>query len=227
MVSETNRAEHTRAHSERGDEKTGRMPQDRPDKTTERAPQDRADETAAHAPRTHDAPAQNAQEATGAPEEAPSEIETLRTLVDEHEELLKRVQADFENSLKRTAREIERAEQAAEARIVVQLLPLVDTIEAGIRAEPEGSEAHKTLLMVKDALDRTLKSLDVRPITSTGAFDPDLHEALMTRPGPEGAVLDTIQNGYRRNERILRHAKVIIGNGHEPRSEKAEPDRTG
>ncbi|MFT4308546.1 MAG: nucleotide exchange factor GrpE [Candidatus Woesearchaeota archaeon] len=168
---------------------------------------------------------QTAQEVEETDAEPQSELDTLRALVHEHEDLLKRVQADFENSLKRTARDIERAEQAAEARIVIQLLPLVDTIEAGLRAEQEGSEAHRTLLMVKDALDRTLKNLDVRPISST-SFDPDLHEALMTRPGPEGAVLDVIQPGYRRGERILRHAKVIIGNGHEPRSQKAEPDRT-
>jgi molecular chaperone GrpE len=172
------------------------------------------------------APAQKEPEATDTPPEPVSELDTLRALVEEHEELLQRVQADFENSLKRTAREIERAEQAAEARIVVQILPLVDTIEAGLRAEKEGSEAHKTLLMVKDALERVLTSLDVRPITSHHVFDPALHEALMTRPGPEGAVLDVVQKGYRRKERILRHAKVIIGDGHEPRDQKTEPDRT-
>lgn len=164
--------------------------------------------------RSEEQPPKDAQSTE--PDPKGREIEGLKALVIEQEHLLKRVQAEFENSLKRTAREIERAEDAAEARIVSRLLPLVDTIEAGIRSETEGSEAHTTLIMVKKAIDKTLEELNVRLIESDGVrFDPQLHEALMTKDGEDDIVLDVIQHGYRRGDRILRHAKVIVGRNHD------------
>lgn len=147
-------------------------------------------------------------------QEVEAELDKLKGLVAEREGLLKRVQADFENSLKRTEREIERATRAAEMNTVKRLLPLLDTIESGLRSEPEGSDAHKTLSMVEKELMATLGSLGVRKIEAEGVpFDADLHDALMTKQGPEDTVLEVVQQGYRYGDSVLRHAKVIVGNG--------------
>lgn len=162
-------------------------------------------------------------------EETQAELERFRALVSEREDLLKRVQADFENSLKRTEREIERAERAAELRTVRRLLPLLDTIDAGLASEPASSDAHRTLAMVRDALSKTLTELGVAEIVADGVpFDAGLHEALMTRPGADGLVLEVVQKGYRLGDAILRHAKVVVGKHggeDEPGSEAKRSDR--
>lgn len=144
--------------------------------------------------------------------EGQQEIDDLKALIVEREDLLKRIQAEFENTIKRTSREIERAESAAEARVIARILPLIDTIEAGMKNEAAESDAHKTLTMIHATIMKTLKDLGVGLIESENvAFDPQLHEALMTKDGEDGIVLTVIQHGYRRGDRILRHAKVIVG----------------
>ena len=155
------------------------------------------------------------------------ELDELRSVLEERDQLLKRIQADFENTLKRTERDIARAERAAEMRTVKRLLPLLDTIDAGLRSESEGSDAHRTLMMVRQAITKTLGELGVTEIVAEGVdFDSDLHEALMTRPGKDGIVLEVVQKGYRYGGDVLRHAKVIVGRHHdEPRSEEKQQDQ--
>lgn len=162
-------------------------------------------------------------------QETQAELDRFRLLVAEREDLLKRVQADFENALKRTEREIERAERAAEMRTVKRLLPLLDTIDAGLASESAESDAHRTLAMVKAALTKALAELGVAEIVADGVpFDSDLHEALMTRPGPQDTVLEVVQKGYRYGDAVLRHAKVVVGKSDhdEPRSETKQPDQS-
>ena len=70
--------------------------------------------------------------------------------------------------------------------------------------------------LIYNKLIKYLESQGVKPMESTGAeFNPELHEAIATIPAPsddlKGKVIDTTQKGYMLNDKVLRHAKVAVG----------------
>jgi molecular chaperone GrpE len=136
---------------------------------------------------------------------------------DEYLELAKRTKADFENYRKRVARETTEALARGKADLARQLLPALDNLERAL-ATGSDPEAHGALVegvaMVRDELHSRLESAGVEAFDPTGEkFDPQLHEALSTRPdeGSEpGVVLETLEKGYRLNGQVLRAAKVVV-----------------
>jgi molecular chaperone GrpE len=134
---------------------------------------------------------------------------------DEYLELAKRTRADFENYRKRVAKETSEAIARGKAELARQLIPVVDNLERAVEAsavDPD-SLAHGVSL-VRDELRSTLNGAGVEAYDPTGEnFDPELHEALSTRPdeGAEsGVVLETVEKGYRLNGRVLRPARVVV-----------------
>jgi molecular chaperone GrpE len=99
------------------------------------------------------------------------------------------------------------------------MLPVVDDFERALKAF-ESSENNTALKegveLVYHKLVKTLESKGVKAMESNGTdFNPDLHEAITEIAAPseehKGKVVDTIERGYFLNEKILRHAKVIVG----------------
>jgi molecular chaperone GrpE len=146
---------------------------------------------------------------------------------DEYLELARRTKADFENYRKRVAKETSEALARGKADLARQLLPALDNLERALVAG-EGDAAgrdsatrlrdHEALVrgvaMVRDELRNRLEGAGVEAFDPTGErFDPQLHEALATRPaeGTEpGVVLETLEKGYRLNGQVLRAAKVVV-----------------
>ena len=136
---------------------------------------------------------------------------------DEYLELAQRTKADFENYRKRVATETSAALARGKADLARQLLPALDNLERAL-ATSHDPESHRALVegvaMVRDELQGRLESVGVEAFDPTGEkFDPQLHEALSTRPddGTEsGVVLETIEKGYRLNGQVLRAAKVVV-----------------
>ena len=136
---------------------------------------------------------------------------------DEYLELAQRTKADFENYRKRVATETSAALARGKADLARQLLPALDNLERAL-ATSHDPESHRALVegvaMVRDELQGRLESVGVEAFDPTGEkFDPQLHEALSTRPdeGAEsGVVLETIEKGYRLNGQVLRAAKVVV-----------------
>jgi molecular chaperone GrpE len=134
---------------------------------------------------------------------------------DEYLELAQRVQADFENYRKRAAREQERLVAHAHERLVRELLPVLDDLERALEAAERHEEA--TLVdgvrLVERALRGALEKEGVREIETEGAFDPHVHEALLTqaREGARpGSVVEVVQRGYRMGDKVVRPARVIV-----------------
>jgi molecular chaperone GrpE len=146
---------------------------------------------------------------------APDPLEALAAERDEYLGLLQRVQADFENYRKRAARDQERLVAHAHERLVRELLPILDDLERALEAAEQHEEAKlvEGVQLVEQSLRRVLAKEGVAEIETAGAFDPHVHEALLTKPGngvDSGSVLEVVQRGYRVGDRVVRPAKVIV-----------------
>ncbi|MCW2928569.1 MAG: GrpE protein [Thermoleophilia bacterium] len=140
---------------------------------------------------------------------------------DEMRDTAQRIAADFENYKRRAARERENASAAAETRLLGELLTVIDDNERALEhASREGAAAEAAvdgLRTVHARLTSVVSSHGLERIDTSGAFDANLHEAMMVQPGPNGEADDTIlqelQSGWRLGERVLRHARVIVAGG--------------
>ncbi len=127
--------------------------------------------------------------------------------------------AEFDNFKKRTLREKSELLRNAAESTLKGLLPIVDDFERGLDAIKDSSDAEAVkegMVLIYNKLIKYLASNGVKPIESTGAaFDPDLHEAIAMVPIPDeeqhGKVIDTVEKGYTLNDKVIRHAKVAVG----------------
>ena len=163
-----------------------------------------------------DAP--EAAEALGANAELQEQLTAALEQVekDKHDYLL--LAADFDNYRKRMMREKAELLKNAAERVLKDLLPIVDDFERALEAassESGDAFAEGTRLIYKK-LVKYLEANGVKAMESTGAaFDADIHEAIATIPAPsdeqKGKIIDTTQKGYMINDKVLRHAKVVVG----------------
>lgn len=144
-----------------------------------------------------------------------AELEGLRGEIEQlkAQSLLER--ADLENQRRRLARDIEQARKFANERLLGELLPLFDSLEAGLAAAPAEDP-------LRAGLELTLKQLhkiaennglsEIAPAAGDG-FDVERHHAVSAVPNadvPPGAVVQVFQKGYVLNERLLRPALVVV-----------------
>jgi molecular chaperone GrpE len=155
--------------------------------------------------------------------QAPSEddgngtIEDLRRQAEDHWNKYLRTVAELDNFRKRSAREVENARKFGAERLAQAILPVRDSIEAGLAASASAN-ADPTLIDGQQAtlrlLDDALSGAGIREIDPKGEpFDPNKHEALSLMPAPgvtPNTVLEVVQKGFEMNERLLRAAKVIV-----------------
>lgn len=140
---------------------------------------------------------------------------TVQDLKDKHLRLL----AEFENYKKRTTRERLDLMNSASKDVILALLPVLDDFDRAKKSadNPDNHEQFSEgVTLVYNRLNATLQSLGLKAMDSNGqAFDPEWHDAITEIPAPtedlKGKVLDTIEKGYLLNEKIIRHAKVVVG----------------
>jgi molecular chaperone GrpE len=132
---------------------------------------------------------------------------------DEYLELAKRTKADFENYRKRVAREAVEAESRGRAGLAKGLVPVLDNLERALAAaNPEEDHLAEGVRLVRDELVAVLERAGVESYSPAGeAFDPDWHEAMLTRPGEAGMVLEVLEKGYRLDGQVVRPARVVVG----------------
>ena len=146
-------------------------------------------------------------------------IAALETSLTESKEKNLRLLAEFDNYKKRTMRERLELLNSASKDVIVALLPVLDDFDRAKRhAEEESSDENfsEGVRLVYNRLYNTLQSLGLKAMESKGeVFDPELHEAITEVPASEesmkGKVLDVIETGYMLNDKIIRHAKVVVG----------------
>lgn len=147
------------------------------------------------------------------------EHETLKTQYEESKDKYLRLLAEFENYKKRTIREKMEMMKNAAQDTLSSLLPVLDDFDRAKKAaeaNDKGELFNEGIGLVYQKLYNTLKQKGLKPMESDGQlFDPELHEAFTEIPAPteemKGHVVDTIEKGYWLNEKIIRHAKVVVG----------------
>lgn len=133
---------------------------------------------------------------------------------DEYLELAQRARADFENFRKRAAREVEEAELRGKSRISRDLIPVVDNLERALASAEESDPLKQGVELVRADLLAALEAAGVATYDPTDEpFDPNLHEALATRPhdgASSGTIIETLERGYRLDGQVIRAARVVV-----------------
>jgi molecular chaperone GrpE len=148
-----------------------------------------------------------------------NEVEKLQEEVQAQKDKYLRLFADFDNLKKRTARERYDLMQTAGKEIITSLLDVLDDCdraEKQLQSADNINEVKEGVQLVFNKLRSVLQSKGLKAMDSLHTdFDVEKHEAITEIPAPtedlKGKVLDDVQKGYYLNDKIIRHAKVVIG----------------
>jgi len=128
-----------------------------------------------------------------------------------------RAQADFINYKRRAEQERQEFNTYANANLILGLLPVIDDLERALEAVPDRFKKHdwvEGVRLVERKFKTILEGQGVKEIKASGeAFDPNFHEALRQERGEEGIVIEEFQKGYMLHDKLLRPARVVVGNG--------------
>lgn len=146
-------------------------------------------------------------------------LEATQAALDKEKKEYLFLMAEFDNFRKRVNKEKAEIIKNGAEKVLAGLLPIVDDFERGLKATKDAENAESVregMELIYNKLIKYLASNGVKAMESTGAdFDPELHEAIATIPAPSedlrGKVIDTTQTGYTINDKVLRHAKVAVG----------------
>lgn len=180
-----------------------------------------AQETAAA---TDNAPAQDAEntdeQAANEPEETPEDkiAQLTKQIEDEKKEYLF-LMAEFDNFRKRTIREKAELIRNGAEKALGDMLPIVDDFERAIKANENADNidaVKEGFSLIYNKFIKYLEKNQVKAMQSTGCeFNTEMHEAVTTFPAPDesmkGKIIDTVLTGYTINDKVLRHAKVVVG----------------
>ena len=129
-----------------------------------------------------------------------------------------RLQAEIENLRKRTLRDVENASRGSIERVIMEMLPILDSFELGLDLKTETIDEYKTFkegqeasMMLMNSLFYKLSIETIDP--SEMRYDPEFHEVISTQEDDSvepGYIIKVIQKGYRLKERLLRPARVIV-----------------
>lgn len=155
-----------------------------------------------------------------ADKKAETDVDPLEKAQKEIEELKKQLlykTAEFENYRKRTLKEKAELILNGGEKTIAAILPVLDDFERAIADKSEDPKAIKEgMQMIFNKFTKTLEGLGVKKIeTADKDFDVDYHEAIAMVPGmgddKKGKVIDCVQTGYTLNDKVIRHAKVAVG----------------
>ncbi|MCQ2290167.1 MAG: nucleotide exchange factor GrpE [Muribaculaceae bacterium] len=163
---------------------------------------------------------QDAETDEPAKEETPEDkIAALQAELEKSQKEYLFLMAEFDNYRKRTLKEKADLIKNGGEKAMLELLPVVDDFERAMGALEQSADLESLkdgVNLIYNKFVKYLESQQVKPMESTGMeFDADIYEAVTTFPAPEesmkGKVIDTVQKGYTINEKVLRHAKVVVG----------------
>lgn len=153
-------------------------------------------------------------DASGAEEDA---LEQLEKQLEQKEDRLLRLQAEYDNFRRRTKQEKESAAKYRSEKLAENLLPAMDNFDRALMTEPESEEA-KSLLqgmkMIYNQLNEALNTEEITVMETVGeTFDPTKHEAVMQVESEEfesNVVVEELQKGYMLKDKVLRPAMVKV-----------------
>ena len=154
-----------------------------------------------------------------AAEQIVDEIELMAQKFAEMNDKNLRLMAEFDNYRKRTLKERMDLLKTAGEKVLVDMLPLIDDFERGLKA----METSEDVQAVKDGVDliyaKFVAFLNQNGViaipTENETFNTEFHEAITTFPAPteeqKGKIIDCVSKGYTMNEKVIRFSKVVVG----------------
>lgn len=144
--------------------------------------------------------------------------EKLKNEVAELNDKYLRLYSEFENMRRRNAKERIELTQTAGKDILLALLPVIDDFERALKSleGDENNAAREGVELIHNKFLNILTQKGLTPMDSMGKeFDPEIHEAITKIPAPskklKGKVVDVIEKGYTLQNKVIRYAKVVVG----------------
>lgn len=164
-------------------------------------------------------PSEDVQPAEDACEDVEKRVKELEEQVEKEKKEYLFLMAEFDNFRKRTLKEKSEIIKNAGENVLKGLLPIMDDFERGLKAaenSPEADSVKEGLKLIYTKLQKYLNQNGVKEMDpSDDTFDTEKHEAISVVPVPDedkkGKILDTVEKGYTINDKVLRHAKVVVG----------------
>ncbi|MFO7615222.1 MAG: nucleotide exchange factor GrpE [Bacteroidales bacterium] len=150
------------------------------------------------------------------------EISQLKATVEELNDKYLRLYSEFDNYRRRTLKEKTELSKTASEDIMISLLPVLDDLERALKSTLRSADDQEVvpkegLALIYQKFNNLLAQRGLEPITSLGEpFNVDYHDAVTNIPAPseemKGRVVEEIERGYQLNSKVIRYAKVIVGN---------------
>lgn len=162
---------------------------------------------------------QKAEETEPSPEEAlAKELETAQATIEEQKDKYLRLSAEFDNYRKRTMKEKAELIKNGGEKAISAILPILDDLERALGNMQKTDDIKAVQEGIDLIYQKFLKNLSQEGLEKMNpigeAFDTDYHEAVALVPAPEenqkGKILDCVQTGYKLNDKVIRHAKVVV-----------------
>ena len=161
------------------------------------------------------------QEEENQPDDDPKEkeIAELKAQVEKEKKEYLFLMAEFDNFRKRTLKEKSEIIKNAGEKVFKGILPIVDDMERGLKAAEDSDDAKSMkegMHLIYNKLRKYMEQNGVKENSPDDKdFDTERHEAISAVPVPDealkGKILDTVEKGYTINDKVLRHAKVVVG----------------
>ncbi len=162
---------------------------------------------------------QKAEETELSPEEAlTKELEAAQATIEEQKDKYLRLSAEFDNYRKRTMKEKAELIKNGGEKAISAILPILDDLERALENMQKSDDIkaiHEGIDLIYQKFLKNLNQEGLEKMNPVGeAFDTDYHEAVALVPAPEegqkGKILDCVQTGYKLNDKVIRHAKVVV-----------------
>ncbi|WP_340153663.1 nucleotide exchange factor GrpE [uncultured Marivirga sp.] len=155
-----------------------------------------------------------------AKDEELSDFEKLEIELAESKDKFLRLYSEFENFRRRNAKERLELVKNASEELISDLLPIMDDFERAEKSFEDQSEneaVKEGFTLIKNKFEKTLINKGLKAMDNDAGieFDPEIHEAITKIPAPDeklkGKVVDVVEKGYLLNDKVIRFAKVVIG----------------
>jgi molecular chaperone GrpE len=151
--------------------------------------------------------------------ESANEIMKVKAELSESKDKYLRLYSEFENFRRRTAKERLELIQSANEQLLKALLPVVDDFDRAEKASKDNNNTSaEGFTLIQNKFKKILEQHGVKQmdIQKGADFNPDVHEAITQIPAPDeslkGKIVDVVEKGYSLNDKVIRYAKVVVGN---------------
>lgn len=151
-------------------------------------------------------------------EKLQKQLEEAQQTIEDQKDKYLRLSAEFDNYRKRTLKEKAELIKNGGEKAISAILPILDDLEralANMQKLDDIQAMYDGIDLIHQKFLKTLSQEGLQKMEPVGeAFDTDFHEAIALVPAPEeaqkGKVLDCVQTGYKLNDKVIRHAKVVV-----------------